>query len=152
MFLTLAGRNRRGKYQVLVGDPRLAAQTLNVPLWPHSMAAVYDNIAKGLQRLGFEVIRNPLPLVYIDDADEKTRLWYFATANNALVQIPKRGPKIVWLPTYGHGEWRSLAATDQKNKEIWEGLGFEVRMLGDFHPFAENLGAVHCIKKYLGRA
>jgi hypothetical protein len=24
-------------------------------------------------------------------------------------------------------------------------------LLGDFHPFAQNLGAVHCIKKYLAR-
>jgi hypothetical protein len=30
-------------------------------------------------------------------------------------------------------------------------LGFSVQMLGDFHPFAENLGAVHCMKKYLAR-
>jgi len=152
MFLTLAGRTQQGNYQILVGDPRMAAEILNVPLWPHSMAEVYDNIASGLQKLGFDVIRNPLPLVYVDDPSEKTRYWYFATANNALVQIPQSGgQKIVWLPTYGYGEWQSLAATDQKNKEIWEGLGFEVRMLGDFHPFAENLGAVHCIKKYLGR-
>jgi hypothetical protein len=28
---------------------------------------------------------------------------------------------------------------------------FAVSMLTDFHPFAENLGAVHCIKKYLRR-
>jgi hypothetical protein len=27
-----------------------------------------------------------------------------------------------------------------------------VHRLGDFHPFAVNLGAVHCVKKYLSRS
>jgi hypothetical protein len=136
---------------VLVGDPKLAARLLGVPLWPHSMSEVFDDIARGLKQLGFTVIRNPLPLVYVDDPENKERLWYFATSNNALVQVPARGQKIVWLPTYGHGAWAELAATDRRNREIWERLGFEVRLLGDFHPFAENLGALHCIKKYLKR-
>jgi hypothetical protein len=55
------------------------------------------------------------------------------------------------MPSYGHGSYERLRVTDERNKEIWEGLGFEVRMLGDFHPFAANLGAAHCIKKYLAR-
>jgi hypothetical protein len=59
--------------------------------------------------------------------------------------------KNVWLPTYGYGEWSILTTTDNKNKEIWESLGYTVHFLSDFHPFAENLGAVHCISKYLGR-
>jgi len=41
--------------------------------------------------------------------------------------------------------------TDRRNAEIWEGLGYEVVGLADFHPFASNLGAAHCIKKYLAR-
>ena len=57
----------------------------------------------------------------------------------------------MWLPTYGHGGWASLAATDEANRRVWESLGFETTMLADFHPFAENLGAVHCVKKYLAR-
>jgi hypothetical protein len=60
-------------------------------------------------------------------------------------------PRRVWIPTYGHGPWAKLAATDEANRRIWEGLGYEVQMLPDFHPFAANLGAAHCIKKYLGR-
>lgn len=152
MFLTLAGRDSAGRYQVLVGDPRIAANILGVPLWPHAMQEVFDNIAAGLERRGFVVTRNPVPLVYVDDPSEKARLWYFATANNALVQIAQGNAKDVWLPSYGFGNWTSLALTDAENKRIWESLGFRVQMLGDFHPFAENLGAVHCIKKYLGRA
>jgi hypothetical protein len=151
MFLTLAGRNAEGKYQILVGDPRMAAKILGWPVQRHSIPEVFDNIARGFSRIGFEVIRNPLPLVYVDDPESRVRTWYFATSNNALVEIAAEGAKTVWLPTYGHGNWSTLEATDRCNREIWEGLGFEVKMLVDYHPFAEELGSVHCIKKYLKR-
>jgi hypothetical protein len=85
--------------------------------------------------------------VYADDVARRERWWYFATANNALLS-----GATVYLPTYGHGAWPELAATDEANGRIWAGLGYEVVYLADFHPFAENLGAVHCIKKYLARA
>jgi hypothetical protein len=151
MFITLVGRDA-GRFQVLVGDPRLAAQTLEEPVSPNAMVEVFDNIAKGMSLLGFEVLRNPLPLVYVDDPDERVRRWYFATSNNCLVQNSKSDGKVVWLPTYGHGSWQKLSSTDLANKRIWEQRGFEVRLLGDFHPFAANLGALHCIKKYLARS
>src|SRR5690606_9608083 len=61
MFITLAGRACDGAYQVVVGDPRLAAQVLGVPVWPHAMAEIFDDIAGGLERRGFRVLRNPLP-------------------------------------------------------------------------------------------
>lgn len=146
MFVALAGGKR-----VLVGDPRMAAELLDIPLQPHAMAEVFDDVARSLDRLGFEVTRNPLPMAYVDDPDQKVRTWYFATSNNALVHAPATGRPAVFLPTYGHGPWESLAATDRRNREVWEGLGFDVHQLGDFHPFAANLGALHCIKKYLGR-
>ena len=85
----------------------------------------------------------------MDDVTSQERMWYFATSNNALVQ--NAFSKEVWLPTYGYGNWTELKKTDDANKQIWEGLGFTVHQLSDFHPFAENLGAVHCIKKYLAR-
>ncbi len=147
MFITLAGGRR-----VLVGDPRLAAEILDVPLAAHATPEVFDDIARSLARLGFEVVRNPLPLVYVDDPDRRVRQWYFATSNNALVDIPAAGGPSVFLPTYGHGAWESLRLTDKRNRELWEEMGFTVHALGDFHPFAENLGALHCIKKYLGRS
>jgi hypothetical protein len=115
------------------------------------MSEIFDDIVRALQRLGFEVIRNPLPLTYVDDPANRTRFWYFATSNNCLVQIDKKAGHHVWLPTYGHGDWAELAATDAANKRVWERLGFTVHMLADFHPFAQNLGSVHCIKKYLER-
>lgn len=151
MFISLAGRNARGKYRLLVGSPALADQLLGRASVPHAMSEIFDDVARNLKRLGFDVIRNPLPLTYVDDAENKVRMWYFATSNNCLVQIDKRRGNVVWLPTYGHGDWAELAATDEANKRVWEKLGFTVHQLGDFHPFAQNLGSVHCIKKYLER-
>ncbi|MDX5483184.1 MAG: hypothetical protein LPK07_16005 [Hymenobacteraceae bacterium] len=150
MFITLAGRNGEGKYQVLVGDPRMASGLLGNNTCTWATTEAFDDIAETLRKLGFEVIRNPLPLTYVDDENQKVRKWYFATSNNALVEV-QEGKKTVWLPSYGHGNWQELRLTDDKNREIWESLGFEVVMLEDFHPFAEFSGATHCIKKYLRR-
>ena len=148
MFISLAGPRGTRPYTVLVGDPQLAADTLGEPLPDGAMAEVFDDIARGLEELGFNVIRTPLPMAYDDDDAERTRYWYFATGNNVLTQDQ---PQKVWIPSYGHGPWAKLAATDEAHRQIWDGLGYEVVMLPDFHPFAANLGAAHCIKKYLAR-
>lgn len=152
MFISLAGRGEDGRYRLVVGDPREAARIVGTALQPHAMAEIYDDIARQLVEQGFEVHRNPLPLVYADDEERRLRRWYFATSNNALVHRPKDGRPTVFLPTYGHGAFPELAATDAANEELWKGLGYDVVQLGDFHAFAVNLGAVHCIKKYLARA
>ncbi len=148
MFISLAGRDEGGKYRVLVADPAMAASILGEPLPEGAMQDVFDDIATSLSEIGFEVIRNPMPMAYDDDDIDKKRYWYFATGNNVIVQDT---PKKVWLPTYGHDQWSKLSVTDQKNKEIWESLGYSVEMLPNFHPFAANLGAAHCITKYLYR-
>lgn len=150
MFITLAGRDAAGKPVALVGDPKIAANILGEPISPLMLIPYYDEVAAQLEREGFTVIRNPLPLTYVDMVREKRRYWYFATANNALVEITS-GTRRVWLPSYGHGSQQHLQATDTANRQIWERLGFTVTMLSDFNPFASNLGAVHCITKYLNR-
>lgn len=150
MFVTLVGRvSEGGKYTIMVGDPSKAYAILGGRPPAHAMQPVFDDIAARLATGGFDVVRNPLPLVYMDDPSARERVWYFATSNNALVQ--NGTTKEVWLPTYGHGNWVELEQTDAANRTAWETLGFTVHMLSDFHPFAENLGAVHCIKKYLAR-
>ena len=150
-FLTLAGRAADDRYTVLVGDPAMAAEVLGTKLPDHAMQEAFNDIATQLGQNGFNVVRNPLPLVYQDNHIAKVRHWYFASANNALVEIDG-SEKTVWLPTYGHGSWSALEATDRSNEEIWQGLGFETRMLKNFHPFAMNLGAIHCIAKCLVRS
>lgn len=150
MFISLAGKSKSGKYRLLVGSPQMADDLLGRPHIPHAMSEIFDDIARSLRKLGFLVRRNPLPLTHVDDPARRLRTWYFATANNCIVQIDGDS-KTVWLPTYGHGDWADLAIIDEKNKQIWQRLGFNTIQLTDFHPFAQNLGAVHCITKYLKR-
>jgi hypothetical protein len=151
MFISLAGRDVDGNYRVLIGDPRMAAELLGQELYPYAMAEIFDNIAENLERINFKVIRNPMPLIYMDDEKTKVRTWHFATSNNVMVEIIDEKNKTVWLPSYGYGNWKELKITDQRNKEIWEELGFQVVMLGDFHPLVQYSGSLHCIKKYLAR-
>lgn len=151
MFITLAGRDDAGKPIALVGDPQMAANLLNEQVNPSHLVGYYNQIADKLVAEGFNVIRNPLPLTYVDRPSEKRRYWYFATANNAIVQATDTS-KDVWLPTYGHGSQSHLSVTDDANVKVWEDqLGFTVHILEDFNPFASNLGAVHCVSKYLQR-
>ena len=153
MFVALAGRGSDGRYRVIVGDPREAARLTGEALQPHAMAAVFDDVARGLGRRGYDVTRAPLPLVYADDVDARVRSWYFATSCNVLVHAPAGERPTVFIPTYAHGPFSGvLDATDRRNAEIWEALGYDVVALADFHPFALNLGAAHCIKKYLARS
>lgn len=150
MFISLAGRGNDGRYRLLVGSPAAADRILGRRTSRYAMQEVFDDMAARLRAEGFDVLRNPLPLTYVDYPDERVREWYFATSNNCLVEIDGAS-KQVWLPTYGHGPWDELAATDEANRKLWEGLGFKVHQLGDFNLFTQNLGAVHCIKKYLQR-
>jgi hypothetical protein len=149
--MTLAGRDDKGKSVVLVGDPRIADAMLDRDDRPRAgLYEAFDDVARQLRRKGFHVVRNPLPLVVSEDEDARERMWYFATSNNAIVQV-ERNTKTVWLPSYGHGHFKDLEITDNENKRIWKALGFRVHMLTDFHPYAYDLGAAHCIKKYLVR-
>ena len=151
MFISLAGRGPSGRYRLLVGSPVAADRLLDRPSVTHGMSEIFDDVARQLEVQGFEVIRNPLPLTYVDNPNAKERFWYFATSNNCLVQIDEAAGNYVWLPTYGHGAWSDLTVTDEANRVLWEELGFTVHQLADFNVFAQNLGSVHCMKKYLAR-
>jgi hypothetical protein len=164
MLLSLAGWNEGGAYRVLVGSPRMADELLGWDSIEHDLQGEFDAIAAQMEGLGFEVVRTPLPYVAADEQGpfrvrlpdgriivvRGIRTWYYATSNNCLVQIDGDA-RDVWLPTYGHETFEELATTDAEHKRIWESLGFTVHQLGNFHPFAMRLGALHCIKKYLAR-
>jgi hypothetical protein len=151
MFVSLTGRSPSGRYRLLVGSPAEADRVLGRSPLADALSPIFDDVAHGLESQGFEVIRNPLPLTYVDDPAARQRFWYFATSNNCLVQIDEAEGSHVWLPTYGHGAWGELAATDDANRRLWEELGFTVHRLADYNVFAQNLGSVHCIKKYVAR-
>jgi hypothetical protein len=177
MFLTPAGRGPSGRYRLLVGDPSLGPAAPSPSATGYNMQRVYDAIAKSLETR-FEILRNPLPLTFHSEkipvsalnqpqdpdlyaiyeeltnaglSEVDLRSWYFATANNALVQNDPADRR-VWLPTYGHGAtYTYLQASDKVNRQLWESLGYRVTELPSFHRLARGLGAVHCIQKYLAR-
>ncbi len=151
MYVTLAGRGDDGRYRVLVGDPAMAADILETPLHPLALADHFDAVADDLAARGFAVTRNPLPMIYMDEPDDRKRIWYYASSNNALVQRSEEAGDIVWLPAFGHDNWPELAATDARMREIWEALGFETRMIGNIQRLTENLGGLHCLTNVLRR-
>ena len=85
-----------------------------------------------------------------DTTPVRVRPWHHVTWNNCLVENGAVG-RHVYLPTFGHGRNKDLEPVDQAMKALWERRGFTVHMLGDFNNFANRLGVVHCIKKYLRR-
>lgn len=151
MFMTLAGSGDDGRERILVGDPSLAAETLDMPLHPLALAGQFDAIADDLTARGFAVIRNPLPMIYMDDTEKRTRTWFYASSNNVLVQQSETGGDIVWMSEFGHDNWPELHKTDAANRDIWEYLGFAVRMIPDGQRLAENLGGLHCLTNVLKR-
>jgi hypothetical protein len=85
-----------------------------------------------------------------DTTAVRVRTWHHVTWNNCLVENGAVG-RHVYLPTFGHGPNEDLEPVDQAMKALWERRGFTVHLLGDFNNFANRLGVVHCIKKYLRR-
>ena len=151
MFMTLAGPDADGREQILVGDPLMAAEILDTPLHPLALATQFDAIAEDLTKHGFSVIRNPLPMIYMDKVAECRRTWFYASSNNVLLQRSSASGNIVWLAEYGHDNWPELAKTDAANRELWQSLGYEVRMIGGGQRLAENLGGLHCLTNVLKR-
>lgn len=106
----------------------------------------------GNTRRGWEALIDELTQLGAENSTLLSgRQWYFATANNCLVQTVTPGENYVILPTYAHGDYAWLKPVDEKNKQLWSCMNYEVKELPDFHPFAQRSGSVHCIKKYLGR-
>ncbi len=151
MFLSLAGKTSQGSQRILVADPALAAHLLDEKTHPCAMAGHFDEIATDLEQQGFEVIRNPMPLIYMDKIAKAKRVWFHATTNNVLVQESTTKGNIVWLPQFGHDNWPELVKIDQYNQQLWEGFGYEVRLVAKCQYLAENVGGIHCMTNVLQR-
>jgi hypothetical protein len=152
MFVTLAGRSEGGRERVLVGDPNLAAKMTGMDLPRDFTADAFDEIAEALRSEGFDVLRNPLPLVFADRFEHRMREWFFASYNNCLVQQSVSRGSLVWLPEFGCEEQPWLRTTDAANRRIWRDIGYEVRPAGHFLPLARRLGSLNCVAKVLCRA
>lgn len=155
MYVTLVGRVRpHDRFTVLVGDPGRASELMGRRPWAEdlerdpSLQAAFDATAAQLAAAGFDVLRNPLPFVYEDDCANRSRHYYYATYNNAIVQ---RDPNRVLLPSYADDAWPELECVDAFHVGLWEGLGFEVRKLAEMNAFASCAGAAHCLKNVLRR-
>ncbi len=152
MFMTLAGATPEGTQRILLGDPVWASKLIGLPLPEGFPVNAFAQIEFGLRLRGYEVLRNPLPFVYFDDAEAKLREWFYASANNCWVECMEDNVGCrVFLPEYGFGPWPELKATDDANAAVWEGLGFEVVRGGDFLPLADQLGSLNCVSRILDR-
>ena len=181
MFVTLVGRPTfTAPFTIMVGSPRLAAEIAGLPLAPYSLQGVFDDVAENLSTQGFDVIRNPLPVVFAlgdsytlkqlrsqrlsddliadfialganDNSVVFPRDWYHASTNNCLVEESSTKGNHVYMPTFGNHDYPELTKVDDYMKDLWTKQGFTMHQLGDFHSFARRLGVVHCIKKYLAR-
>jgi hypothetical protein len=158
MFMTLAGPAPDGTQRILLGDPVWASELIGLPLPEGFPVKAFEQIEFGLRLRGYDVVRNPLPFVYFDNAEAKLREWFYASANNCWVECMggtpggEAGGCRVFLPEYGFGPWGALKATDDANAAVWEGLGFEVVRGGDFLPLADQLGSLNCVTRILDRA
>lgn len=187
-FISLAGRAGDGRYRIVLGDPRLAADIVNdarLLAGAEALLPAFDEVAEWFAaRPEFKVVRNPLPVIFrqdggllswsrhsiarefegVDGVDDilramnnhgwKTmpvRRWYFATQNSAIALEDNVGRRTVLLPRYATDAWRCLAPVEERNAEIWRGLGFRVVPLGDFHAFAQRHGSAHCVFKVLAQ-
>jgi hypothetical protein len=127
----------------LVHRPKLAGS--------HKLAALKEMAQKPDGAALLHAIKELTAAGATDGSIVKVRDWHHITWNNCLVERSASEGKHVYLPTFGHGPNADLKPIDAEMKSIWEGLGFTVHLLGDFNPFAERQGVVHCIKKYLSR-
>ncbi len=146
LFVAPAGPNR-----FLVGCPRLGAEALGLPLLDHADAERFDEVAALLAADGAQVVRNPQPLIWLDHVDDKTRTWLHLPVNNVLVEDAGPGQRVVWLPSFAHGQWAELAPVERANRRIWRDLGFDVRLVPNLLEFAENRGALNCMCKVVAR-
>jgi hypothetical protein len=151
MFMASVGGNT-----MLVGDPRLGrewvpaefrddnhAETngfMNLPGGPDFTPAtqhLFDAVANQCSAAGYKVVRIPV----VPGRDGRTYLTYVN------VLMDRAGDRrIVYLPCYQGAEALNAAA-----REVWEGLGFEVRPV-DCTATYRHFGCLHCLVNVLKRS
>ncbi|MEO1492908.1 MAG: hypothetical protein AAFV19_12215 [Pseudomonadota bacterium] len=151
LFVAPAGRTGAGQPQFLVGCPRMGAEMLGHALPEHALAPAFDEIAAQLEAAGAAVLRNPMPLIWVDDVDKRHRTWFHLPVNNVLVEDCGPAGRHVLLPCFAQDDWSELDLIDAANRALWERLGFTVQPIPDLLPLAENRGALHCMCKVIER-
>lgn len=150
LFISPAGTGPSGQPRWLVGCPRLGAEVLGVELVDHADAVLFDEIADCLRSNGCEVVRNPQPVIWTDQLEQKLRTWFHLPVNNVLVEIA-RPDASVWMPCFQSEAWPELSAVDAVNKALWQSLGFQVHLVHNCLPLAERRGALRCMCNVITR-
>lgn len=137
-FMSLAGRDALGAYQVVVGKPIVGLSEEEQRTLPDDVVQLcriqvermdksIEEVIKYLQsedvqcKQQFRVVRVPLPLTYHDELIEGTktllyRKWYWATYNNCIVEI-YNDRRIVWLPSYADNY--NHLHLDEEKRQKW---------------------------------
>lgn len=146
LFMSLTGKEINGRPLLLIADPVCNFSDYVKPA--RHLKAAMDQVVEIMENKGFEVQRNPMPLI-----PNPPGLHYFGAYNNCLVEWTDGDYKRVYLPHFAYGDFAdSLATYENKNKEIWQNLGFEVIFIhGDFQKIAPNGGSLHCLTNDLKR-
>jgi hypothetical protein len=153
LYLTLAGPHAAtGKPLALVGSMRQGLAVVGEED-AEDLDAGLNAVADYLVRAGYMVER--LPLVPFRTVRMKKHAHF--SYNNCLVEIWRDADgstrRRVTLPAYGNGQDSALDALDRAAVDVWEGLGFEVKIArGEFALVAELYGSVRCMTKVLERA
>jgi hypothetical protein len=114
------------EFMHLPGGPDFSPQTQRL----------FDAVAEQCARVGYEVARIPV----VPACDSRTYLTY---VNVLMDQVA--GRRVVYVPEYRGVEPMNVAA-----REIWEGLGYEVRPV-DCTSTYRHFGCLHCLVNVLRR-
>jgi hypothetical protein len=143
-----------GNGTMLVGDPSLGRKYvpltsaadgsatndfMHLPGGPDFSAGtqhLFDAVAEQSARAGYKVVRIPV----VPACDSRTYLTY---VNVLMDQVA--GRRVVYVPVYRGVEPMNVAA-----REIWEGLGYEVRPV-DCTSTYRHFGCLHCLVNVLRR-
>ena len=117
-----------------------------------SLNEYLNQVAFNLEEMGFDVVRNPAPLLH----NPENNASYLCAINNCLVEVTQLS-RTVWLPSLtceqeSYAHYQQLQDVEKENDALWAELGFEVRIVeGNFHDLFDEIGALHCITNELMR-
>ena len=151
LFIAPAGVAETGRPRFLVGCARRGAALIDQPLRAEAMADQLDEIADQLEARGAHVVRNPMPLIWKDQPEERQRTWFHLPVNNVLAENRGADGCTIWMPCFASEAWPELAAVDDTNAAIWALMGYSVVRVPGLMALAENLGALHCMAKIVAR-
>jgi len=146
-FVSVTGLLRDARPLLMVAEPHLP-EGPPVPMVEDARRRLDASVSR-LRRQGFEVLRNPVPWVVAPDSGKRLPRLY----NNVIIENQSRaaGRKpLVWLPQFSDVE--PLHTFDSRNREMWQGLGFEIVPVYGWSYFSSRNGAIRCVSKILRRS